>query len=628
MFLVFKGHCIRVTMNINNSQILQRKEYTETNLDSVLTRILTAWTIPVHTGNKNETLHVIKLIDNEICECYLSRGITYMENKVWHSDSCSCEIKHKIFIMTKQSRSLIPKMLVSCDDGNFHDVTNRCDGIIDCQLKEDEDNCSHVCSKHINCTSNCTLPNCICAPLYHHCTLGGCVQRSVVCDGVLGGCVQRSVVCDGVVDCVNDDSDELACNILPNPDAHKKQLLNHDVSYCNSFSNKTYPNTEICPLVRDVYGVTKHCPNTEHLHYCADFRCPNHYKCQDSYCIPLHTVCDGVKDCPEGQDEDHCRDFTCRGFVRCKGMQVCIHTDYLCNGIIDCPLYGDDEMFCDNLSCPNFCKCFGFTVSCAEVTLPSIKYISILAQSKAIALINCMFKSYDIMFKHFQFLQILNLSNTYFMESLYPDNFAHMTQLRILDLTNASINLNSRKIFTNMNFLMHFYLAHTHASRLQLEIFRLQNLISLQLQHSEIKYIENMQHCSLANLKTLNVSFNNIKVIHASTFLCLEKIDILDLSNNNIQFIAAAALDGTKAVRFSRHLQLCCYVGTITSCQVGHRIMNNTELSNECQPILQFDWMRITYGVIGLTSTILSIIFIVKFASVGVKEKSKKTLIY
>ena len=483
MFLVFKGHCIRVTMNINNSQILQRKEYTETNLDSVLTRILTARTIPVYTGNKNETLHVIKWIDNEICECYLSRNITYMENKVWHSDSCSCEIKQKIFIMTKQSRSVIPNMLVSCDDGNFHHV--RCDGIIDCQLKEDEDNCSHVCSKYINCTSNCTLPDCICAPLYHHCTLGGCVQRSVVCDGVLGGCVQRSVVCDGVlggcvqrsvvcdgvVDCVNDDSDELACSILPNPDAQKKQLPNYDVSLCNSFSNKTYPNTEICLLVRDVYGVTKHCPNTEHLHYCADFRCPNHYKCQDSYCIPLHTVCDGVMDCPEGQDEDHCRDFTCRGFVRCKGMQVCIHTDYLCNGIIDCPVYGDDEMFCDNLSCPNFCKCFGFTVSCAEVTLPSIKYISILAQSKAIALISCMFKSYDIMFKHFQFLQILNLSNTYFMKSLYPNNFTHMTQLRILDLTNASINLNSRKIFTNMNSLMHFYLAHTHASRLQLEIF-------------------------------------------------------------------------------------------------------------------------------------------------------------
>ena len=56
--------------------------------------------------------------------------------------------------------------------------------------------------------------------------------------------------------------------------------------------------------------------------------------------------------------------------------------------------------------------------------------------------------------------------------------------------------------------------------------------------------------------------------------------------------------------------------------------MNNTEFSNECQPILQFDWMRITYGVIGLTSTILSIIFIVKFASAGEKEKSKKTLIY
>ena len=161
---------------------------------------------------------------------------------------------------------------------------------------------------------NCTLPECICAPLYHQCTRGGCVQRSMVCDGV--------------VNCFDDVSDELACGILPDLDAHKKRLLNHNLSFCNSFSNETYPNTEICLLVRDRYRATKHCPNTEHLHYCADFRCPNHYKCSESYCIPLHTVCYGVKVCPEGQDEEHCSNFTCRGIIRCKSMNLCLHLSY------------------------------------------------------------------------------------------------------------------------------------------------------------------------------------------------------------------------------------------------------------------------------------------------------------
>ena len=80
------------------------------------------------------------------------------------------------------------------------------------------------------------------------------------------------------------------------------------------------------------------------------------------------------------------------------------------------------------------------------------------------------------------------------------------------------------------------------------------------MQHSGIKNIENMQHCSLANLKTLNISFNNIKVIHASNFLCLERIDVLDLSNNDLQFIAEAALDGINLLRLCGLADIYNYV--------------------------------------------------------------------
>ena len=39
----------------------------------------------------------------------------------------------------------------------------------------------------------------------------------------------------------------------------------------------------------------------------ADWECTvDHYKCHDSFCIPLKRLCDGVTDCPLGDDENRC----------------------------------------------------------------------------------------------------------------------------------------------------------------------------------------------------------------------------------------------------------------------------------------------------------------------------------
>ena len=169
---------------------------------------------------------------------------------------------------------------------------------------------------HVNCNLKCTSPECTCTQLYYQCTLGGCIQQNFVCDGI--------------VHCPADDSDELMCQFQLTKSTQKKRLLNDAYALCNSFSNETYPNNEICLLTRDQYGVTEHCSNTEHLRFCVDFRCPNHYKCLESYCIPLHLVCDGVED--TGQDEEQCGGFACHGYLQCKGTHLCLHLNYLCDG--------------------------------------------------------------------------------------------------------------------------------------------------------------------------------------------------------------------------------------------------------------------------------------------------------
>ena len=214
-----------------------------------------------------------------------------------------------------QTKVLISNNIFSCDDGSFKQVAHRCDGEIDCSGKEDEDNCFHICSTHTGCYLDCTPPECTCTQLYHQCTIGGCLHQTFACDGI--------------VHCPADDSDDLMCQYQLSRNTQKERLLNNSLSLCNSFSNETYPNNEICLLTRDQYGVTEHCSNTEHLRYCVDFRCPNHYKCLGSYCIPLYLVCDRVKDCPTGQDEEHCEGFHFQGYFQCKGAHLCLHLNYL-----------------------------------------------------------------------------------------------------------------------------------------------------------------------------------------------------------------------------------------------------------------------------------------------------------
>ena len=616
-FLDVNGHCIRMSKLMSNQEFKNLKINIELTLDdAVLTRILTAWTLPLYTGQKRHAINIWKRSKADNCECYSSVDTIYMDNKTWYDDkNCNCNMRYPAIMLVPSSKIVIPNHLFSCEDGNFLPATYKCDGEADCSSNEDEQNCDHIiCSTHNISSRGCILPDCICTQLYHQCTLGGCVHQTFVCDGI--------------VQCPTDDSDELMCQFQLNRNTQRKRILNDALSLCNSFSNESYPNNEICLLTRDQYGVTEHCSNTEHLRYCLDFRCPNHYKCFESYCIPLHLVCDGVADCPHREDEDHCRKFECQGYFQCKATHLCLHFDYLCDGVVDCPVYSDDEQNCDNYQCPPDCQCIGFTVSCTAVTLTSLQYILNHKNRKAIILSSnrTIVNNANIYFSYFPMLLILNLTGTHYTHSLYPQTFTRMPQLRILDITNIRIKLDKRSTFRYMNSLAYFYLIRTGISTLYSKTFQLPNLVSLYLQHSGINYIENGVFCCLPNLRTLNLSYNKLKHISKKTFQNLKKIHILDISNNKISTIERSALDSVSVIWFSGHITKCCFLSSSSSCRVNHMVISNFVIQNECQPILsQRIWIKVMYVFMGFTSTFLSIVFISqKFLTE--KKNNKKTI--
>ena len=600
LYLYYDVHCIRLVGDIQTIQL--NNNIIAPNLKTICQRILSAWTMHSNTIEKGQTLRIIKWRDDhDKCQCFTSTDVFHMENKTWYEEACSCNKDYQAVIVMLPATSLadtltttpINKLLYPCSDGNAILAIYQCDGLTDCNSKDDEDDCLHICSTHDNCTTECIYPACVCMSMYYQCAQGGCVHRSLVCDGV--------------ANCADDDSDELMCNYQLETPNNPKEPNYQQFSLCNSFTNESFPSLELCLLVRDQYGVTKHCNNTEHLHYCADFSCPNHYKCPHSYCIPMHTVCDGVKDCPQGKDEDQCSEFVCRGYMRCKGMSLCLHPNYLCNGAIDCTMYGDDEVLCDSTDCPTQCECVGFTISCHQVTLQGLT-LKMNFNSKAIMITYSSIYIKDIPFALFSMIHLLNLSNSKIIPQFDPSSFRNMIHLRILDLTNVNIKNVGATIFNGLPSLTCLYLPLIQAPTLKAKTFHLPRLAILQLHTVGIQLIAGDGFCYLFQLNTLNISYNRVQVISDRTFTCLRSLKLLELSNNPLFFIATTAFEGIPLVSLSGHVRLCCFITRTSYCQLDNHIINMKKIYKHCHPLLQTDlMMKVVYGFVGSTLSLLSI---------------------
>ncbi|CAI9739540.1 and LDL-receptor class A domain-containing 2 [Octopus vulgaris] len=238
-----------------------------------------------------------------------------------------------------------------------------------------------------------------CLPGHFHCTSGGCIHQVNRCDGWThcddnsdetdcfapeqtswptetrcpstnfrcgdGTCIELDDICDGWFDC-KDKSDEMQCSY---------KINSKNTSEANGCANDEFrcltglciPLPFRCDTVIDCDDKTDEegchqnaMPTVATLPGCK----PNEFHCKIGQCIDQAFICDGLYDCPDASDEKNCpvggstipattteaTDVSAcmKNEHMCQNGK-CIHQNYVCDGIPDCP-NGQEEMNCKEKS--------------------------------------------------------------------------------------------------------------------------------------------------------------------------------------------------------------------------------------------------------------------------------------
>ena len=407
-----------------------------------------------------------------------------------------------------------------------------CDHHRDCTDGSDESWCEHR-----PCTASevaCNNRRCIRSELWcdQHmdceagedeaaCTADQC--RGYLCKS--GKCISKQKVGDFIPDCPDgDDEGEYRELLLMTflERRHRYHTMNCSDGWLPCFPghSRCFPGDHICVYDVDKGGTLAHCGNGAHLHNCDLLRqcpLPGMYHCPNSYCIPLHSVCDGIVDCQSSEDEKSCPYSICHeGFFRCKGMKnFCINPRFICDGIAQCDLHEDDELSCHSSVCPVECSC---SVSSMVCKFPQLPQADVFANTTHI-------------------IRILTLRYSNFRLDQLPHTF---TSLVFLDISYNNLQEFDNPLSTILFTLVSLNLSHNYIVRLPSNsLTRLPNLQFLHLQNNSLHTIDFNSHYGFAkSLVLLNLAFNNISRLQVGAFGGFRRIQLLRLTGNNIEVIA------------------------------------------------------------------------------------------
>ena len=399
-----------------------------------------------------------------------------------------------------------------------------CDGKVDCNNRQDEQNCSYLC-KTFNgipnyCQTQCHPENCTCHELYFQCPSGGCIHSSRVCDGH-ANCINsedesfcfsltstqlnRDTRNDFIPDEEDSSDEQIYINLLRSTRKEVDDTCNsmHQVP-CLTGHPACYSIDRMCLYDHTEDGRLRYCRNGLHLLDCEYFQCTGSFKCQHSYCVPTHKVCNGVQDCPYGDDEVMCPVLACSNMLKCG--QTCVHPSQICDGTMQCE-FGEDELACGAPDCPPTCQCSGYAMKCHN------------------------FIMLDASFKRLTMF-ILRHPNLVLVKQI----FQHVTSLLFLDISFCNVTfVSSDGPFLDLSSLFKLDLSHNAISSLiHGSLDGLVNLMELDISWNPLKSFEPRVFVHMSRLRVLLLQHCQLDVVSGIVLPNTQTLDILDMSSGGV----------------------------------------------------------------------------------------------
>ena len=395
-------------------------------------------------------------------------------------------------------------------------------------------------------------------------------------------------------------------------------------SLCTYYRTECFLRHKRCIFERDIFGEPVHCSDTEHLTYCGRYQCPAMFKCAYSYCIPLHMICDGINDCPDSEDESFCGELVANGVLRCRQDNIYVAPYNICDGITHCIMSTDDEMLCENFICPSRCYCKGYAVMCNNISFFNISN-QLTSSVTLLYYINSNIMIY--LSKDFGSMKLLNLANSSFQNGIIPSNyFKHLTELRILLLTNTNITALENAPFVDLAKVQYYDILQNTIHKIsKMSFIGLTEIRTLDIHNIKLKHIGPDSFYDLKKLVTLNVSYNKLKHLVSNAFR-IQKIECKDKDRyNNLQHLDIRSND---IANVDIHIFQCIPMVLIDhrdnplGCFIDNRSHTASEQPHNCNAILPSVSVVLVFWFAAIFIVVHSITSIwLQFTSLGVHPK-------